>query len=96
MGFGAESRGARKARKLEDEDGIRPSFVPGLKVRETRQLVRFRENLGGLVRGELKMKVDRLRLALEMPLTEAQRWELAVQMTRHKARGRISRRWRAN
>ena len=123
------------ARKLEDEDGIRPSFVPVLKVRETRELVRFRENLikartqirnevqkllagggvplaevisdlfgvsgqailarmiageaawdnlGGLVRGKLKLKVERLRLALEMPLSEAQRWELGLQMKRHE------------
>lgn len=123
------------ARKLEDEDGIRPSFVPGLEVRETRELVRFRENLvkartqirnevqkllagagvplaevisdlfgvsgqeilaqmikgetawtnlEGTVKGKLKQKVGRLRLALEMPLTEAQRWELEAQMKRHE------------
>lgn len=120
--------------KLEDEDGIRPSFVPGLDVRETRELVRFRENLvkartqvrneiqkllagagvplkelisdlfgvsgqeilarmiagesawdnlESLVRGKLKKKVERMRLALEMPLTVAQRWELEAQMERH-------------
>lgn len=123
------------ARKLEDEDGIRPSFVPGLTVRETRELVRFRENLiknrtqirnevqkllagagvplkeaisdlfgvsgqeilrhliagetawdhlESLLRGKLKRSVERLRLALEMPLTEAQRWELESQMERHR------------
>lgn len=122
------------ARKLEDEDGIRPSFVPPLDVRETRDLVRFRENLvkartqvrnevqkllagagvplkeaisdlfgvsgqeilakliagetawdnlEGLLKGKLKQKVERLRLALEMPLTQAQRWELEAQMERH-------------
>lgn len=123
------------ARKLEDEDGIRPSFIPDLPVRETRELVRFRENLvkartqirnevqkllagagvplkeaisdlfgvsgqeilahliagetawthlEGLLRGKLKQKVERLRLALEMPLTVAQRWELKAQMKRHE------------
>ena len=123
------------ARKLEDEDGIRPSFVPALDVRETRELVRFRENLvkartqirneiqkllagagvplkemisdlfgvsgqeilaqlikgetawtglEGMVKGKLKQKVDRLRLALEMPLTVAQRWKLEAQMKRHE------------
>lgn len=122
------------ARKLEDEDGIRPSFVPALDVRETRELVRFRENivkartqirnevqkllagagvplkevisdlfgvsgqeilarlisgetawdnLEALVQGKLKQKVERMRLALEMPLTETQRWELKAQMKRH-------------
>lgn len=127
------------ARKLEDEDGIRPSFVPNLEVRETRELVRFRENLvkartqirnevqkllagagiplaevisdlfgvsgqailarmiageaawgelEGMVRGKLKQKVERLRLALEMPMTEAQRWELEAQMKRHEAVGK--------
>jgi transposase len=123
------------ARKLEDEDGIRPSFVPEPKVRETRDLVRFRENLvksrtqirnevqkllagagvpvaevisdlfgvsgqailaqlvqgetawdrlEGTVKGKLKQKVEQLRLALEMPLTEIQRWELAAQLKRHE------------
>jgi len=123
------------ARKLEDEDGIRPSFVPAREVRETRELVRFRENLikartqirnevmkllagagvplkevisdlfgvsgqaildrlahgeaawenlEGLVRGKLKQKVERMRLALEMPLTEAQQWELRAQLRRHQ------------
>jgi transposase len=122
------------ARKLEDEDGIRPSFVPCKEVRETRELVYFRENLvrartqirneiqkllagagvplkeavsdlfgvsgqailvrmaagqtawdqlEDLVKGRLKQKVERMRLALEMPLTEAQRWELEAQLKRH-------------
>jgi len=62
------------ARKLEDEDGIRPSFVPAREVRETRELVR----------GKLKQKVERMRLALEMPLTEAQQWELRAQLRRHQ------------
>jgi transposase len=122
------------ARKLEDEDGIRPSFVPAKAVRETRELVRFRENLvkartqirneiqkllagagvplkdaindlfgvsgqeilrqmasgetawdrlEDMVKGKLKAKVEQMRLALEMSLTEAQRWELKAQLRRH-------------
>jgi transposase len=122
------------AKKLEDEDSFCPSFVPELKVRETRELVRFRENqvkaqtqirneiqkmlagagvplktcmndlfgvsgreilrrmaegecawdnLQGLLKGKLKRKAEPLRLALEMPLTEAQRWELVRQLERH-------------
>lgn len=122
------------ASKLDSEDGIPPSFIPSAAVRETRDLVRFRENLvkartqvrneiqkllagagvpvkeavsdlfgvsgrnilgrlvagesawdhlEGLVKGKLKLKVERLRLALEMPLTEAQRWELEAQLERH-------------
>jgi transposase len=122
------------AKKLEDEDSFCPSFVPELKVRETREIVRFRENLlkvqtqirnevqkmlagagiplktcmsdmfgasgreilrrmadgqcawdnlQSLVKGKLTKKVDQMRLALEMPLTEIQRWELDYQLKRH-------------
>ena len=38
--------------------------------------------LEGLLKGEAKKKAEAIRLALEMPLTEAQRWELAAQLDR--------------
>ena len=40
------------------------------------------EKLPGMLRGKLRKKVDTLRLALEVPLTEVQQWEMSFQLKR--------------
>lgn len=40
------------------------------------------DDLAGLVKGKLRKKLEAVRLALEMPLTEGQQWELAFQIQR--------------
>lgn len=39
-------------------------------------------DLHAMVRGKIRLKLDALRLALESPLSEAQRWELKLQLER--------------
>lgn len=121
------------AGKVADE-AISPSFIPGPKVRDSRDLARYRQNLVrastqirnqihkllsgagvplgpilsdlfgasgrailgrlkngeqawgedllAILKGKAKEKAPALRLALEMPLSESQRWELSAQLER--------------